>query len=934
MGPALRNLSLIFLFVLSSIVPAQNSRPLPVDKNVTMGTLKNGIKYYIRVNHKPEKRAELRLVVNAGSVLEDDSQNGLAHFTEHMAFNGSKHFKKNELVDYLESIGVKFGPELNAFTSFDETVYMLQVPTDNTEIMKKAFLVLEDWAHNLSLEDGEIDKERGVIIEEWRLGRGAQARMFDKQAPKIFYNSQYAKRNVIGEKNILESFKYDELKRFYRDWYRPDLMAVVAVGDFDPEQIKSYIAEHFEDIPVQANPKERKLFEVPPHKETLFALAADKEATRSTVSVYFKHPKEYIKTEEDYRKRVIAGLFSEMMNMRFQELSKLPEPPFVFAFTAKGSFVRTSDVTYLSATVKDGEIENGLRTLLREAERVRLYGYTATELERTKKEIMRGMEQALSEKDKTESSSLVWEYVNNFLEGEPATGIENDYELYKKFMPGITVEEVNKLASELMQKDNRVVVVGMPEKEGLAMPSEESLMKILDGVSKENITAYTDKVANTPLISKTPVPGKIVGYSRNEKLGTAEWKLSNGVRVVVKPTDFKNDEISFNGFMPGGISLAGKDNYVSAALASNVAGESGVGEFSIIELQKLLAGKIANVNPYITSMSQGISGGGSPNDAETLFQLIYKYISEPRMDSAAYLSYFSRAKTNLKNKENDPTSAFYDTLSVTLNNYHYSSLPWTVERLNEFNLSEARKFYSDRFSDAGKMTFVFVGTIDTLKIKPLVETYLASLPATGKNESWRDPGIRYPKGVVEKSVRKGIEPKSTVYLNFSGDYNWDRHNEFELESLVSVLDIKLREAVREDKGGSYGVSVRHNIMRIPVPRFSINIQFGCAPERVEELTRTVFQVFDSLKQFGPTELVVNKVKEIDKKQREVNLKKNGFWRGFLTSFYSAGDDPMVLFEYNKFVDNLKTSDIQRVARLYLDEKNYVKCVLYPEARQN
>lgn len=934
MGSAGRILSLIFLFVISSMVPAQNSRPLPVDKNVTMGTLKNGIKYYIRVNHKPEKRAELRLAVNAGSVLEDDSQNGLAHFTEHMAFNGSKHFKKNELVDYLESIGVKFGPELNAFTSFDETVYMLQVPTDNTEIMKKAFLVLEDWAHNLSLENSEIDKERGVIIEEWRLGRGAQARMFDKQAPKIFYNSQYAKRNVIGEKNILESFKYDELKRFYRDWYRPDLMAVVAVGDFDPEQIKGYIEEHFEGIPVPENPRERKFFEVPPHKQTLFALASDREATRSTVSVYFKHPKEYIKTEDDYRKRVIAGLFSEMMNMRFQELSKLPEPPFVFAFTAKGSFVRTSDVTYLSATVKDGEIENGLKTLLREAERVRQYGYTATELERTKKEIMRGLEQAVSEKDKTESSSLVWEYVNNFLEGEPVTGIENDYELYKRIMPGITIEEVNKLASELMQKDNRVVVVGMPEKEGLAMPSEESLAAILDGVSKENITAYTDKVANTPLISKTPVPGRIVGYSRNEKLGTAEWRLSNGIRVVVKPTDFKNDEISFNAFMPGGISLAGKDNYVSAYLSSNVAGESGVGEFSIIELQKLLAGKIANVNPYISNMSQGISGGGSPNDIETLFQLIYKYISEPRMDSAAYLSYFSRVKTNLKNKENDPASAFYDTLSVTLNNYHYTSLPWTVERLDEFSLPEARKFYSDRFSDAGKMTFIFVGTIDTIKVKPLVETYLASLPAAGKNESWRDPGIKYPKGVVEKSVRKGIEPKSTVSLNFSGDYNWDRHNEFELESLVSVLDIKLREAVREDKGGSYGVSVRHSISKIPAPRFSINVQFGCAPERVEELTRTVFQVFDSLKQFGPSELVVNKVKEIDKKQREVNLKKNGFWRGFLTNFYSNGDDPLVLFEYDKFVDNLKTSDIQRVARLYLDEKNYVKCVLYPEARQN
>ncbi|MGE5401740.1 MAG: M16 family metallopeptidase [Bacteroidota bacterium] len=922
--------ALFFIYICSFLFTIQlKAQDLPVDKEVTIGTLSNGIKYYIRKNVKPEKRAELRLVVNAGSVLENDDQKGLAHFTEHMGFNGTAHFSKNELINYLESIGVKFGPELNAGTSFDETVYMLQVPTDKPDIVSKAFLVLEDWAHGLQFDSAEVEKERGVIVEEWRLGRGANMRMLDKQLPILFKNSRYAERLTIGDKKIIETFNQQTLKDFYRDWYRPDLMAVVAVGDFDKAEIEKLIKEHFSSITSPKTIRPRELYPVPKHEETLFAIAYDKEATNSQVSIYIKQDKQKIKTESDFRKALNRDLLSGMLNKRLQELTLLPDPPFVNAFAGQGGFVRTADCNYLSAMVKDGGIDRGLEAILREAERARMFGFTATELERQKTETIRILEKQLAEKDKTESSSLVWQYVGNYLNYSPIPGIENLYELHKKYLPMITLEEINKYSEELLQKSNRVVMVNVPEKQGVQIPTETELTAVIDKVAKENITAYVDKVSTKPLIKEMPKAGTIVSEAKNETLGTTEWKLSNGVRVIFKPTDFKNDEISFTSFSTGGSSLVSDADFMSAATAVSMENESGVGEFSKTELQKYLTGKIAGVNPFIGNFNEGLRGGGSPKDIETLFQLIYAYVTSPRIDSTGFNSFKSKLTAYLQNAENSPEKAFSDTLNYTLLNYNHRARPWTLKLLEEMDMNKAASFLKDRFADAGDFTFVFTGNIDVQTFKPLVLTYLGGLPSIGRKESWKDINLTNPKGMVEKIVKKGIEAKSQVAVVFTGDMDWSRLNEYKLESLMDAMNIRLREVIREEKGGTYGVRAVHNISRIPAARYTIYINFGCNPERVDELTKAVFSVIDSMKNFGPGSEILTKIKETQKRQREVAVKRNNFWMGVLANYLEYGDNVDQIPEYDKWTEALQQSDIKEACAKYMDG-NHLKVVLYPQ----
>ncbi|MFA6597286.1 MAG: insulinase family protein [Ignavibacteriaceae bacterium] len=924
-----RKFFILFTFLLSQIIWAQTEK-LPVNPDVTIGTLKNGIRYYILQNKKPEKRAELRLVVNAGSVLENDDQKGLAHFVEHMAFNGTKHFKKNELINYLESIGVKFGPELNAFTSFDETVYMLQVPTDSQAIMRKAFLVLEDWAHGLAFDSTEIDKERGVITEEWRLGRGAQMRMLDKQLPIIFKDSKYADRLTIGDINIIKSFAHPTLTNFYKDWYRPDLMAVVAVGDFDKTEIETLIKDHFENIEAPTNERKRELFPVPPQKGTQFAIASDKEAMYSTVSLYYKQQPETVTTIDDYRKTLTYQLFGGMFNERLRELTQLADPPFAFAAAGKGRMVRTADVNFLQAMVKDNGIERGLEVLLREAERTRKYGFTQSELDRHKKNLLRQIEKQKDEKDKTESSVLIWQFVSNYLEGEPIPGIENEFALTTKLLPGITLDDVNKLSSELIKTDNRVVLVNVPEKAGSKIPTEADLTAVLEKVGKENIEAYKDKTLEQPLVKNLASASPIIKETKLEKLGIVEWTLGNGVKVIVKPTDFKNDEITFSAFSLGGSSLIDDQTYKATSSAVSILSEAGLGEFSVNELQKALAGKVASANPYIGSYSEGLNGNCSPKDAETMFQLIYLNFTSPRLDSTAFQSYKAKMKAYLENYSNEPRVAFNDTMMVTMANYHPRVQTWSLKRLDEMDLTKSFNFYKDRFADASDFTFVFAGNIDLSSFKPFVEKYLGSLPSLKRNETWRNLKMTTPDTKIEKVVKKGIEQKSTVGIVFPSSFTWSRANEYLMESLMDVLNIRLREVIREDKGGTYGVSVYHQFDRIPTVKVTVNINFGCDPKRVEELTNSVFSVIDSLKNFGTTPETLAKVKETQKRQREVKLKQNRFWVGVLSNYFMYKEDPLQMLNYDTWVEKLTNDDIKAYANKYLDTDKFVKVVLYPE----
>jgi len=868
-------------------------------------------------------------VVNAGSILEDDDQRGLAHVVEHMAFDGTAHFKKQELVNYLESVGMRFGPDLNAYTSFDETVYMLQIPTDTPSIVEKSFEILEDWAHAISFDDDQIDKERNVVIEEWRIGRGAGARMRDKQFPLLFKNSRYAERLPIGEKSILDNFRHETLRRFYRTWYRPDLMAVIAVGDFDRTRIEELIRRHFSNVELPHRPEIRRFYPVPDHDETLFAIATDSEATLSTVGINYLKEVEAETTEAAYRRSIVEALYNGMLNERLAELTKRGDPPFLFASSSKGNLVRTKGAYSIEVGVKDNGILRGIGAALTEAQRVRLFGFTQPELDRRKKEFRRIIEQAYNERDKTESDNFAAELIRHYLEREPIPGIAYEFELYKKYLPTVTLPEVNRLAAQWMSDRNRVILVNAPRKAGTITPAPEEIRAAFDSVARKQLRPYIDTLSTSALLSAEPAAGTVVEEKELSAIGVTEWRLSNGVKVIMKPTDFKNDEILFTAYSPGGSSLVPDSEYIPAITAASVVEEGGLDGYDAITLQKMLAGKLVSVSPYIAELEEGFSGSGTPQDLETMFQLIYLYVTAPRTDSTAFLAYKSRIKGYLENRSSRPESAFEDTIEVTLSQYHPRRQPWTEKLFEKLNLGSSFAVYRDRFADVGDFTFLFVGAFKPGGIRPLVLRYLASLPSIHRNEHWRDVGVRPPKGVIEKSVRKGIEPKSRVQLIFNGPFVWSRENRYALNSLTNALSITLREILREEKGGTYGVSVNGSVSHDPISQYSITIGFGCAPERVQELVRSALAEIERSKRTGFDEKTVLKVKETQRRERETSLKQNNFWLQNLKFYYQNGEDPASILRYDSLVERLTSSMLGRAARDFFNRDNYVKVVLDP-----
>jgi zinc protease len=900
---------------------------LPADPAVTMKQLPNGLTYYIRTNRKPEKRAELRLVINAGSVLESEDQRGLAHLLEHMAFNGTKNFPKQELVNYLESIGMRFGPDLNAYTSFDETVYMLQIPTDKPEIVDRAFDILEEWAHNIALDGAEIDKERGVVIEEWRLGRGANARMLDKQFPILFRDSRYAERLPIGKKEVLESFPHEAIRKFYREWYRPDLMAVVAVGDFDPAVIEGAILKHFTPLANPAGAPERPVFPVPSHTEPLAVSVTDPEAPVSAVNLVIKHPVTDPTTAGAYRKQLVENLAFSMLNNRLTELTKEADPPFVMAFAGSGSFVRNADAFSLGAVARDGSIPRAFSTVLTETERAKAFGFTATELEREKSSMLRRMERLYNEREKTESSSFAEEYIRNFLEREPFPGIAAEYEIYKKQLPGITLAEVNAVLPSLLTPANRVVMANAPEKTPPIIPAEAELLAML--AAPRTVSPYDDRVSTEPLVPVPPKPGSVTRRKQVPELGVTEWTLSNGVKVVLKPTAFKNDEVLMTASSPGGSSVMSDAEYESASAATQIMQESGLGSFDQVALRKKLTGKIASVTPYISDLEEGLNGSAAPADLETMFQLVYLTFTAPRDDSTAFVSWRSRMITSLANRELRPESAYEDTILVTMAQHHPRRRPWDVAALNAVDRKSAMGVYRDRFADAGDFTFVFVGAFTPEKLEPLVRQYIASLPSRGRKETWQDRGIRAPGGAIRKEVRRGIEPKSSTRTIYTGDFEWSTQNRYELSSLASVLRIKLRESLREEKGGTYGVGASGSPIGRPKPEYRFVISFGCSPDRVDELLGVADAVVDSVRNVGVGPEYVAKVQEIQRREREVDMQTNRFWLGNLSFLYSYGEDPKQILTYTRMVDGLSAGAVRAAANRYLNPERKARFILYP-----
>jgi len=909
---------------------------IPTDKDVIIGKLPNGLTYYIRKNVEPKNRAELYLGNRIGSLMETEEQLGLAHFTEHMAFNGTKDFPKNEMINYLQKAGVRFGADLNAYTGFNQTVYQLPIPTDSAEVFKTGFKILANWAGKVTMDGKEIDNERGVIIEEDRQrGKNAQQRMSNQLLPFLLANSQYAKRIPIGKVEVLNSFTHDKIRNFYNDWYRPNLQTVIAVGDFDVKEVEALIKQNFSDLKNPENPKPRPTYTLADNATPAVKIVTDKEQPYNIAQVIYRQKSTPVKTTADYKRTVIEAMVNSMLGNRIQELTQKGTAPFLFAQSNYGPYQGglvwgESALTTVAVAKSSADIEKALGAALAENERMAKFGFTNGEFETIKKKIEAGIDKQYKEKDKRKSAVFVQEYLDNFLVGAAIPSAEYEYETSKKLLQTITLAEVNAVAKTLITKNNVTVVVQAPDKEIDKLPTEAQLLNVLK-TAGNGVTPYKEDIVDKPLVAKIPAAGTITNETKNEKVGVTTLTLSNGVKVVLKPTDFKNDQVIFTSFGKGGTSIAPNDDYLSAENASLIA-QSGVGDFNPTQLGKHLAGKTASVGSYIGSEYQGFSGSTSPKDLETAFQLIYAYATNPRKDVEIFNKNISDYKVVLANKNSNPNSVYADTVQAVLSNYHKRGMPTTLSDIDKISLDKAYAFYKDRFADASGQTFVFVGNFEVEKLKPFLTTYLASLPSTNRNENFVDNGVHPPKGKVSKTVYKGLEDKATVQLFFHDDYEYNVENNTQLEALKAALEIKILERLREKESGVYSPNVSLSVEKYPKAHYYYTISFNCSQANVEKLIAASLEEVNSFKQNGATEDDLKKYKSEELRQEELSLRENSFWLSYLVNRLKYGEDLTQVLSDKERVNAVSVASTKEAAQKYLKGDNYIRLVLEPEKK--
>ncbi len=926
-----------FVCAINSFAQQPSSKLMPIDPKVKIGKLANGLTYYIRQNGKPEKKVELRLAVNTGSIMEDPDQQGLAHFMEHMNFNGTQNYKKNELVNFLQSIGVQFGADLNAYTGFDETVYILPIPLSDTSNFRKGLQVLRDWAGSALLESDEIDKERGVVLEESRLGKGAEDRMFRKIYPYQYAGSKYAERLPIGKDSILKTFKYDAVRRFYKEWYRPSLMAVIVVGDIDPAKAEAYVKNTFGDM--KNPPKFRPRTEVPviARTKSMAITVTDKEATNYNVEMAYPFIKQKPETTEaDYRAYLVKTMFTTMLNQRLTELAQSSKPPFIYAFSYFSSYARGYEGFTTAAGASQAGPEAALSALSTEVERVKKYGYTQGELDRAKKQMLAGIERTYNNRDKTESAQYVQEYIDHFLSKEPAPGIDKEYEYYKNFVPSIQLSEVNAWAEPLKKNENIFVTLQGPQEAGKVLPDSSALLAVALNARKGDIKPYEEKAIASTLLSKPPTPGKITGEKKIEATGVTELTLSNGAKVILKPTDFKNDEIVMTSFHKGGTTAYPADKKYSANFAATLVQTMGVGEFSATDLNKFLAGKVARVFPRITPASAGVSGNSTVKDLETMLQLNYLYLTAPRKDEALFNSWKEKQKTAMQFAMSNPQTAFIDTVFHTV--YNNSPLAPVIipkpENFDEVKLDDALSIYKMLTGDANEFTFIFTGSFDVAKIKPLIETYIASLPSTGKPATIADNGLRMVKGQKELKFYKGTEDKSLILQIYNDQIPYSEDLELKALALADIINIKVIDDLREKLSAIYGGGISMNVTKYPYSNFTAMLQLPTGPKAVDTLLTSFKAEIDKLKQKGPEQSDLDKVKKTWIEKYRTQVKENATWSGKLYNIYFQESDPQRFLDYEKIVNALTVEDIKAAANLLLNGKNMITAVQYPAAMEN
>ena len=935
----MKHLSLWMFLVAAPLLTAaqelKGNDPIPFDPNVKTGKLKNGLTYYIRKNTKPENKVDLRLVINAGSILEDDDQQGLAHFMEHMCFNGTKRFPKNALVDYLQSIGVKFGQHLNAYTSFDETVYFLPIPSDSPEKLEKGFQVIEDWAFNAVLTPEEIDKERGVVLEEYRIGLGAEKRMTNRFMPKMMYQSHYADRMPIGQKEILENFKYDKITKFYKDWYRPDLMAVIVVGDIDVAAMEKKIQEHFASYQNPKNERLRKVYEVPNHKETFVAVESDKEASYSRVRLIYKDhtlPKKLV-TINDFKKYINEGLFSVMLNNRLTELTNSPTPPFTYGYTYHGgTWARTKEAYQSFAVTQEDKQLDALKVLVEENERVRKFGFTQGELERAKAEYLAQMESQFNDKDKTESENFVSEYQNHFLEQEPVPGIEWTFKAMQKVLPTVQLADLNGMVKDYITTDNRVVIFTGPEKDGLKQPTEKEVLAVLN-VNTDKLTPYEDGVAATSLLRGDIKPGSIAKKESNAKLGTTTLTLSNGAKVTYKKTDFKNDEVLLEAISFGGSNLYSNDDIKKVQFANNALSEAGFSGLKLNDINKFMTGKIAQVRPYIGGTTEGLSGSATPKDLEYMFQMVHAYFTDLNLDKEAFEGYKQKQSAFYKNMASQPNFYFQQEFYGYLykENPRFNGLIPTEASWAQTDYVLAYNKYKERFANAADFEFYFVGNVDDKAMETFAAKYIASLPASDKREKPTDLGYRMLKGDHKKIVNKGSDPKSNVSIMYYGDTSYSPKEALAIKALGEILTIKLIEELRENESGVYGISARGSMNKVPYGSYSFNIGFPCGPDNAEKLTASALRELQKIIDNGPEAKDLAKYKEAELLEYKKDIKENAYWMEYLERSFTNDTNPEEIFAVEGKVNGLTAKEVQDVAKKYLT-KDKVIGILMPETK--
>jgi zinc protease len=905
---------------------------LPVDKNVLIGKLPNGLTYYIRHNEQPKNRAELYLINKAGSILETDAQLGLAHFTEHMAFNGTRDFPKNDLVNYLQKSGIRFGADLNAYTSFDETVYQLPLPTDSAAVFKKGFNILANWAGFVTFDPAEIDKERGVVLEEERLrGRNAQERLSLQTLPVLLNNSRYASRLPIGKDNIIKTFDANAIKAFYHDWYRPNLQAVIAVGDFDVKEVEELIKTNFAGLKNPVGEKPRPQYTVPPTPGTVVKIVTDKEFPYTLAQIVVKHPQVVVTSVTSFMQSVRVTLFNYMLSERLNELQQKPDPPFLYGKASYGPLLGKQDAFSSIVVGKPGDLENAVKTMVAETERARKFGFTLTELERAKQAALAQIQNAYNERDKTNSNNFIREYQQNFLTGEAIPGITYEYAFYASNISEITLPQMNAMAAKFITDQNRVVIVEAPEKDKDKLPAEKTVLGWVNTAGK-NVTAYVDNVTSRPLMEKAPEGTKVVSELRDTAIGTTTYVLGNGLKVILKPTKYKNDQILINGNSFGGTSLASDADFTSANLAAAIIGSSGVADFNQGQLDKMLAGKNLHVSPYISDISQGITANSTPRDFETAMQLIYLYFTQPRKDNDIWQGNINQTKSILANRGLDPGSVFQDTVAAVLGNNNFRSMVTTQARLTSASLDKAYSFYKDRFADASGFTFTLVGNFEPEEVKPYLETYLGSLPSTNKKETFKDLHIYPTPGQITKIVNKGMADKATVQLVFSGAYDFNDVNNIQIDALEEVLNIKLTERLREQESGSYAPGVRASYIKIPSSRYTITIYFSCSEANVDKLIAATVEEITKLKQNGALPADIEKFVAEEARSTQSQLKENVFWAGYLAGTAQNGQNPDDILFHVKNLEQITPQSTKDAANKYLNTNNFIKLILLPEKK--